>query len=278
MTVQDPETFWRGVNAYFKFGTKLCDAGGTGYSYVTALSNTSFSFTTTLEMPGMSKQEAYEFVQPLFDDLKEIGIPVNNSQPVTSLSWGDTRKGEGDAPGNIRFATRLMPRQNWENDTLFEETMTAMRQVIEAGYSFHGVQVAPTEKTAGYPGGSAVNPAFRNTLMHADFFDMAPATGLPAQALKNAHATFNSYMDKIRAVTPGAGSYLNEADVQEPNWQQSFFGSNYDKLLAIKKARDPWGLFWAPTTVGSENWVVRTADGLPTQNGPLCRSDAANVM
>ncbi|RYP17456.1 hypothetical protein DL765_004502 [Monosporascus sp. GIB2] len=34
---------------------------------------------------------------------------------------------------------------------------------------------------------------------------------------------------------PNSGAYLNEANVLEPAWQWSFFGSNYGRLLAIKK-------------------------------------------
>lgn len=151
--------------------------------------------------------------------------------------------------------------------------MDSIRQVIEAGYTFHGINMKPTEQVAGYPGNNAVNPAFRKTIMHADIFDpKTPSFRGIAKTVIDEYATFNSYINKIRAATPGAGAYLNEADVQEPNWQQSFFGDQYQKLLEIKKKTDPWGLFWAPTTVGSEAWEVMTADGLPTQNGPLCRS------
>jgi hypothetical protein len=42
-------------------------------------------------------------------------------------------------------------------------------------------------------------------------------------------------------------------------------------LLRIEQDRGFWNLFWAPSTVRSEKWEVRTADGLPTQIRPLCR-------
>jgi hypothetical protein len=83
-------------------------------------------------------------------------------------------------------------------------------------------------------------------------------------------------MEKIRVVTPGGGAYINEADRLEPNWQQSFFGANYPRLLGIKRETDLWGVFWAPTTVDSEAWEVRTADGLAMQDGPLCRVEKLN--
>ncbi len=278
-------TFWRGVNAYFAFGKKLCDAGGSGYSYISGANNAGFTFTTNVELPGMSTQEAFQFLQPLFERLNQAGVPVNNTTPVTSLSWGPSRQGEGDSPGSGRFGTRLFPRENWddvdsgEGGPKFAAMMAAIRGSIEDGYTFHGVQVAPSEKTAGYPGtNSSVNPAFRRALMHGDLFDRGPylwsagGATTAAAARKAARARFTSWMDRFRAVSPGAGAYINEADAEEPNWQQSFFGDNYARLLQIKRDRDPWGVFWAPNTVGSETWEVRTADGALTQNGPLCRA------
>ena len=273
-TVNSTDVFWRGVDIYFAFNKKLCNAGGTGYNYVQG-SNGSFSFRTNLELPGMTKSEAFEFVRPLFDELHAAGVNVPHTMPVTSLSWGSTRKGEGDSPGNGRFGTRLFPRANWEDPGVFNRTMRAIQAVVEAGYSFHGVQVAPSNKTQGFPGGSAVNPAFRTTLMHADLFDRAPMRGASIAAAIESRARFTRHMNLLRDVTPESGAYVNEADALEPDWQRSFWGDKYARLFEIKKARDPWGVFWAPTTVGSEEWEVRDGreDGVPTQNGPLCRAE-----
>ena len=59
-------------------------------------------------------------------------------------------------------------------------------------------------------------------------------------------------MKIIRDATPGAGNYSNEADYHEPNWQEAFWGSNYPRLLAIKRKYDPQGIFRTPHSVGSE--------------------------
>ena len=56
-----------------------------------------------------------------------------------------------------------------------------------------------------------------------------------------------------------SGSYWNEADYFEPNWQTSFWGeANYAKLVQVKQRYDPHGLFVCHHCVGSEAW---TADG-----------------
>lgn len=57
------------------------------------------------------------------------------------------------------------------------------------------------------------------------------------------------------------------------DWQQSFYGNDtYKRLLALKQKIDPTGLFYAHKGVGSEDWYVTgQLEGLPTQNGRLCR-------
>jgi FAD/FMN-containing dehydrogenase len=59
-------------------------------------------------------------------------------------------------------------------------------------------------------------------------------------------------MKIIREATPGAGSYVNETDYFEPDWQRTFWGENYERLLAIKRKYDPDGVFVCHHCVGSE--------------------------
>jgi hypothetical protein len=40
----------------------------------------------------------------------------------------------------------------------------------------------------------------------------------------------------------------------EPNPKETFFGSHYDKLKAIKNVYDPIGLFVVKDGVGAEDW------------------------
>lgn len=242
-------------------------------SYVSRLSgNNSFSFRTDIELPDVSSTSLSAFVQPLVDDLQAIGLAVTSGRPQPASNWGAGGLGTGDRPGSSRFGSRLLPYANFEEPTLFAATQSAIRKSIEAGYTFHGIHLKPTEAVAGYPGNNAANPAFRKAIMHADLFDSVALRGLSADAFAQTHQALATSLDGWREVSPGAGAYMNECDLLEPDWQQAFFGSNYERLLEIKRARDPWGVFYAPGTVGSEAWVVRTEDGLPTQNGPLCRA------
>ncbi|KAI1869216.1 uncharacterized protein JN550_005846 [Neoarthrinium moseri] len=272
VTVNDTEAFWSAHNLYYYFGKAVVDdANGATYSYVSRTGNGSYSFRSTFEFPGKTIPQVKAFMQTLISAINDLGVPVKNEDPTVSTSWTSMRDGKGDTPGSSRFSSRIFPQKNWGDKALFNQTMWAIRETVEAGYQFHGIHMTPSEAKAGYPGNNAVNPAFRTGLMHADVFDRTTGASTSPEEVKSNHARLDSYMNKIRAVTPGGGAYVNEADVLEPNWQTSFWGSKYEGLLEIKKRHDPWGLFWAPTTVGSEEWAVRTSDGLPTQNGRLCR-------
>jgi len=47
-----------------------------------------------------------------------------------------------------------------------------------------------------------------------------------------------------------------ESDYIEPNWQESFHGNKYPKLLEIKRCWDPQGVFYATNAVGSKDWQL----------------------
>ena len=59
----------------------------------------------------------------------------------------------------------------------------------------------------------------------------------------------------LREATPDAGSYVNETDYFEPDWQRALWGENYPKLLEIKRRYDPENRFSCHHCVGSEGVV-----------------------
>jgi FAD/FMN-containing dehydrogenase len=71
-------------------------------------------------------------------------------------------------------------------------------------------------------------------------------------------ADINRSMDELLKVVPNPGSYVSESDFFEKKWGESFWGTNYQRLAAVKKKYDPNGLFFVHHGVGSEEW---SADG-----------------
>jgi FAD/FMN-containing dehydrogenase len=173
---------------------------------------------------------------------------------------------------HVATGSRLFPKQNWNSTSSLDATFDAIKTSATGGMTIIGFLVDPNaQQLEGETPDNAVNPAWRNTYAHVlQSVNWADGANATVQAAARQSFTFN-YMQNFRDVSPGAGSYLGESDILEPNFQQSFYGTNYDRLLQIKKSVDPKDVFFAQTAVGSENWQVVTADGLPSGNGRLCR-------
>ncbi|OCL11253.1 FAD binding domain-containing protein [Glonium stellatum] len=277
------EAFWEGVRAYFKDILRQAEVNTYGLFVInTPTTSQSFSMSLKMIVPRMTVSELTQFMSPFLSELKALGI---NASLANSLqhhnSFADygfhqlTTSGIGDRIGNTRYSSRLFPKENFEPDTLvFNQTFDAIKAVVQAGYQIIGDAVAPTLQSAGYPD-NAVNPAWRKAVLHATAIYAFP-TNYTAAMIKEQHDRLDSLVRTWRELSPGAGSYLNEADIQEPDWQSSFYGSNYPRLLKVKEKWDPNGVFYATTGVGSEAWEVRASGGLPTQNGRLCRANTGN--
>ena len=153
------------------------------------------------------------------------------------------------------FGSRMIPRDVLLNDN------DALQAVLK-NLTLHGVLAVgdALNATAPFPVANAVNPAWRRAGVHMQLTtawdDAAPWADMVAAQKR----ITDEFVPQMEAVTPGSGAYVNEADFRQPNWQQHFFGPNYDRLLQIKRKWDPEGRFYAIRTVGSDAWGV-AADG-----------------
>jgi len=118
---------------------------------------------------------------------------------------------------------------------------------------------------------TAMNPAVLDAFALAIIATGGPAAfpgipgGAPDLTVARRHAhEINNAMDELLKVTTNPGSYVSESDFFERSWQESFWGSNYPRLAAVKKNYDPAGLFFVHQGVGSEKW---SADGFTRLEG-----------
>lgn len=268
--------FWAGVSLSYRFCNRVIAAGGYCYSYIYPHGGNAFSFTSSQIIPDITAAAATALLQPLYTSLNALSIPAalpNLTGASAQPYAGNGRRSGSAAPINTRYRSRLLPARLWDDDAAWGRTFAAIRAgVEEGGYPFHGIAYSPTAEVAGWPGAdSAVNPAWREAALHAILMEVQPER-LSAAEARARDERVQAYVDRWKALSPGAGAYMNEGDPAEKGWQRSFFGRHYPRLLDIKRRWDPWGVFWATTTVGSEAWEVVSLDGYPAgQNGRLCR-------
>jgi hypothetical protein len=133
-----------------------------------------------------------------------------------------------------------------------------------AGSRHWGIAPVFNKGLAGAP--PAAIEAARNTAMNPDVVDAfawavtaanAPPAfpSFPAPDLARAgalRARVQAAMTALRAVAPNTGTYVNECDYFQSDWQKAFWGPNYPRLARIKRHYDPDGLFTVHHGVGSE--------------------------
>jgi FAD/FMN-containing dehydrogenase len=134
-----------------------------------------------------------------------------------------------------------------------------------------GLAGAPAEEVAAARE-TAINPAGLDAFAlviiagcGSPAFPGIPGHEPDVAAARQRAAEIGKAMEVLRKLVPGAGSYVSESDFFEHSWQQSFWGSNYPKLAAVKKKYDPTGLFFVHHGVGSEEW---SADGFTRLGAP----------
>jgi hypothetical protein len=175
--------------------------------------------------------------------------------------------GDGDQVGAYwsAYTSVWLPRSLLERGNrakLVDAWFAATRQ-WSVGFHFNkGLAGAPPEAIAASRD-TATNPQVLDAFALAIIAESSgPAFGgmpLPdAKALADARERVHAAMAALKAAAPGAGSYVNETDYFQPDWQAAFWGGNYARLLQVKRRYDPRGLFTVHHGVGSEGW---SADG-----------------
>lgn len=204
---------------------------------------------------------------PFIAKLNELGIPFQAQ--YTTLSYLDHYNTYmGPLPnGNLavesyQFGSRLIPRSVLLNNN------NALQAVLK-NLTSQGVILAGSSANYHAPAGAANNavlPQWRNTTIQLQLilpWSEDPAEW-PAMLLEQQRIT-EDFVPQIQAVTPGSGNYVNEADFNQPDWKEAFFGVNYQRLLQIKNKWDSASVFYILKGVGSDAWAVGP-------DGRMCRT------
>ncbi|KAF7329158.1 FAD-binding domain protein [Mycena kentingensis (nom. inval.)] len=130
------------------------------------------------------------------------------------------------------------------------EALIEMGTVNSAGASFNfvgGGVIAEID-----PDSVALHPYWRKTLVSYNIGASWASSTSPADAVALQAQVTARTQELAQLVGEDAGAYTNEADANEPRWQEVFWGSHYPRLLQIKKTVDPKGVFTCNRCVGSE--------------------------
>lgn len=263
------DAFWGAVDIFHSHLQSVVDSEGISVIY--ALSNTSLDvFTVTA--PNKTAADVSQILAPMTSALGAYGLSLT----ALNFATGSANSYEGHyqatlgpimavASSNSVTAGRMISRNNLANNvsgigqTLRSITANGDFSVLCTAFNANGV--------VGQVSANSVQPAWRNAVSSCTVSGVWDWSIPFADMLKRQNELTSFVTPAFEAATPGSATYLNEGDLQQPNWQDVFYGTNYKRLRDIKKRYDIADLFYGLTAVGSEAWEADS-------QGRLCRTGA----
>lgn len=214
-------TFWAGVRAYFDHFIPFTNAGTYAYFSIGLTGNNSYSFSMApFFAPNMTASQLNTLVQPWFSELAALGItitPVIDEYDNFYDAWWAVFPLEAVGVTFIKTASRLFPKSNWADPASLNATFNAIKTTIDLGGALLAFNIAAASNDGS---DNAVNPAWRETCMHAILATVWSPTANDSTIVAASDTLTYDWMQKWRDVSPGAGAYMSEADINEPDFQQ----------------------------------------------------------
>ncbi|KAF2120473.1 FAD/FMN-containing isoamyl alcohol oxidase-like protein MreA [Lophiotrema nucula] len=208
--------------------------------------------------PRMNTTQVEAVLKPLFDQLDAAKIPYDKYTrgfPTFFQFYIDMFEDEQPNQNSI-VGGRLFSQTDIKErgDAVAEALLFASAPTADVGGFSVGHILNPGY---GVPvADNAINPKWRN----ASSFVITNVimNGDESWELKKERENIQTNVvgAALRKAGPDGATYVNEGDLNEPNWQTSYWGSNYPKLLELRKKWDPEGVLYTQTTPGTEDWSV----------------------
>ncbi|KAH7127428.1 hypothetical protein EDB81DRAFT_729501 [Dactylonectria macrodidyma] len=282
MLVVDPDApFLYDFIAYtLSLFPSLGDAGLSGYSFITS------RFPNPIPYPGAPAEVAGVLGVFILQDTQDTQVLNNMLAPINQtiqarwpdgvqviagitpynsfLGWFDDYYDQGTAGNSSYLVSRLLDKHALEsNETALsaalEKAMGTVGSLSTFIVSGKGVHDAVPRG-----GSDAVNPGWRKSYVHTIVGQGFPPFNETARI--ETIDSLNNAFEPLRELSPDTGAYINEALPFEADWQHTFWGDNYERLLDIKRSVDPYDVLWCAPCVGNERWSER-------HDGRLCKID-----
>jgi hypothetical protein len=226
-------------------------------------------------MPNQTASSIDKLLQPFLPELKRLGLGYNLTTQDYPTYLDSFIGSYGPLPyGNLCpsfpiIGSRLIPREIVLNPQSNQHLIDLYQNITESGEWWIGCSILNVDDSAAsvrppHPPNS-VHPAWREAIAYCNPQTHQPYDWEDPTAVAKLRQTLvDDIFPRLEAATPG-GAVLNEIDpTYKGDWKDSFYGANYDRLLAIKHKYDPGKFLYGKFAVGSDE---STIDG----EGRLCR-------
>ncbi|KAK1236221.1 hypothetical protein PQX77_000542 [Marasmius sp. AFHP31] len=188
--------------------------------------------------PRLDKDEAAKSMTPLMNFGKQVrrDVPGAVATMMEFPSWAKyfqwfANQNVAAAGKSLALGSRLINKESLESEEKQSALVSALLDASKVTPRLIMHSSAPFSHAG--DGATSVNEAWRSSVYHITVISTWNWNAT-TEDKRRAYKAVTRSMDFLRDLTPDA-AYLNEADVYEENHEETFWGSNYERLLEIKK-------------------------------------------
>lgn len=257
-----PDAFWSAVTAWMQHLLVLNDIPGLKTIGTITPAGFAMDFAT---WPGATVQDLAAALNPYFETLAMLNIPLLTNITLVHPTYLAHFQNFSTVAYTINetVASRLIPRSLVQDNNSLSTLVSTMRNISSSNPAIFDI-ISSNMSYSAAPGANAVLPAWRDSLFHMNF-GLSLDENADWDEIYTRNDLASQWQAQFRTLTPGGGSYINEATVMDATWKDDYFGENYGRLRNVKGKYDNGSIFWANVGVGSdESWA-------PAPDRRLCR-------
>ncbi|PYH34724.1 FAD-dependent oxidoreductase [Aspergillus neoniger CBS 115656] len=258
---QANDIFWQTITQIVRLTRSLSVNGNSGQYIVGRLPSYQWYVNWTMFVWGENNSELLEEqVRPFLRFLDWLGIEYQYELAEYSRTSDFlTIPKQADIGGIGYLQSSVVITESFMNSIAGTSRLTASfsKLVLDPGalitVNVLGGQINLNAKDED----TSVNPMWRSSSLLVVLMQSFPPT---TEAQSAAHRTLSQINTPILAsIDPEGGCvYFNEADPEQKDFRNAFWGRHYGRLRQIKSQWDPDGLFMVRNGVGSEGWDVES--------------------
>ncbi|KAK4246249.1 FAD binding domain-protein [Corynascus novoguineensis] len=264
----NPTSFWSAIQAWYRLSPRFNLIPGFSASWI--FSSGLFRLTAAT-LPGGTASDIDAILRDFYQAAQELDITFVARKTIVKPSFVELydtlvppSRADSSFPSNNTIGSRLVPAK------VVQDNLTALldvyRRILEDDTVPGMIAVGGTSNNVSHanvgvePDSNAVLPAWRDALFSSSAA-VSFAVDTSIEDLQFIQAKVNTWQDWVKALTPGSGSYINEATYDNPDWKLDYYGKNYERLLRVKEKYDRNFTLWQHTSVGADIYWQEDAEG-----------------
>lgn len=262
----DDTSYWAAVDAWHNLLPAINSIPGAACTF----SLTGSSVQALLTVLDGNATTVSNTIAPFLAQLDNLNVPhsnllINQSNFYDYISTVESNLLNGDFPTNELAGGRIIPLSVVSTENQRADLVAALRTIVSSETSKFVINGNAANLSVSHTGlDNAILPAWR-TMAYTLQINAYPDPAASVDVLDQVNTEVITGQDVLRDLTPGSGTYVNEATFDPTHWKDDYYGINYDKLLSVKNKYDSDVILYGPAVVGNDYWTVAS-------DGRLCRA------